>query len=280
MVAIGRRNTLRVLQGAPQGLYLDGGELGEILLPRRYIGPGVAPGAEVEVFIYRDSEDRLVATTETPLAMVGECAVLEVIASDRQTGAFLKWGLSKDLLLPIREQSHEVHPGDRVVAFIFLDDLTGRIVASTRLHRHLHKSPPAFTEGQRVSLLIAEESEIGYTAVVENTHLGLLYFSDLGSPLDHGQRLDGYIRAIRSDGKIDLALDPTGRGRVPPLAQRIADALRASGGFLPFDDKSPPDVIRAEFAASKKAFKEAIGALYRERRISLEDGGIRLIEPK
>lgn len=278
MVQIGRRNTLRALEGAPQGLYLDGGELGPILLPRRYIGPGVAPGADVEVFIYRDSEDRLVATTETPRAMVGECAVLEVIGTDPQLGAFLDWGLSKDLLLPIREQAYQVNRGDRIVACIFIDEKSGRIVASTKLKRRLHQTPPPFHEGQRVSLLIAEESDLGYLAVIEHTHLGLLYFSDLGSPLDFGQRIDGTIRTIRPDGKIDLSLTAAGRGRVPPLAQQIATALRESGGFLPFDDNSSPDVIRARFGTSKKAFKQALGALYREKRITFADGGIRLVE--
>lgn len=276
MVVIGKKNILHVVEGAPQGVYLDGGELGPILLPRRYIATGVAPGGDVEVFIYRDSEDRLVATTETPLAMVGECAVFEVVGSDPNLGAFLKWGLSKDLLVPRREQAYELQPGDRAVAYVSLDEQTGRIVASTRLRRHLHLTPPPFAEDQCVSLLIAEETELGYLAVIENTHLGLLYYSDLGSPLAFGQRLEGYIREIRPDGKIDLSLDRTGRGRVPPLAQQIADKLRASAGFLPFNDETPPGTIRTEFGVSKKAFKQALGALYKERRIRFENGGIRL----
>lgn len=277
-VEIGKRNTLRALEGSPQGLYLDGGDLGPILLPRRYIGKGIAPGVDVEVFIYRDSEDRLIATTETPHAMAGECAVFEVVGGDRQTGAFLNWGLSKDLLLPMREQAHRVRSGDHVVAVVLLDERSGRIIASTRLHRHLHQTPPPFREGQRVSLLITEETDLGYTAVVENTHLGLLYFSDLGSPLDFGQRIHGYIRAIRPDGKIDLSLNPAGRGRVPPLAQQILEALRAADGFLPFDDSTPPDAIRTKFNTSKKAFKQALGSLYREKRITFADAGIRLVK--
>ena len=278
MATIGRRNTLKIIREAPPGLYLDGGELGEILLPRKYIPANLKPKDLLNVFIYLDSEDRLVATTETPRAMVGECAVFEVVGSNRQTGAFLAWGLSKDLLLPMREQAYRVHTGDKVVAYVFLDEASGRIVASTKLHRHLHKTPPPFSEDQRVSLLISEETDLGYTAVIENTHLGLLYYSDLGSQLDFGQRLDGYIREIRPDGKIDLSLNPAGRGRVPPLAQQIAEALRAAGGFLPFDDNTPPDAIRAKFGTSKKAFKQALGSLYRERRILFENNGIRLVE--
>ena len=276
-VEIGRRNTLRTLEGSPQGLYLDGGELGPILLPRRYVGQGCAPGFDVDVFVYRDSEDRLVATTETPLAMAGECAVFEVVSSDRQTGAFLNWGLAKDLLLPMREQAHRVRTGDRVVAAVILDERSGRIIASTRLHRHLHKTPPPFREGQRVSLLIADETDLGYTAVVDHTHLGLIYFSDLGSPLDYGQQLHGYIRAMRPDGKIDLALDTAGPGRIAPLAHRILQSLREAGGFLPFSDDSSPDAIRREFGASKKAFKQALGALYRERQVRFADGGTHLV---
>lgn len=280
MIEIGKRHKLRVLEGAPMGLYLDGGELGPILLPRRYIPSGVANGSEVEVFIYRDSEDRIIATTETPRAAVGECGLFRVVGGDRQTGAFLDWGLSKDLLLPMREQAYRVRAGDHVVACVLLDEQTGRIVASTKLHRHLHQTPPPFREGQRVSLLIADETDLGYNAVVEHTHLGLLYFAEVGSPLEFGQRIDGYIRTIRPDGKIDLALDPAGRGRVAPLAHQILTALRKAGGFLPFSDDTPSDVIRANFSTSKKAFKQALGSLYRERRITFADGGIRLAEEK
>ena len=278
MSAIGQRNTLRILRQAPPGFYLDAGDLGEILLPGRYIPQGARIGDDLDVFIYRDSEDRLVATTETPLAVVGEFASLRVVGIDRQIGAFLDWGLSKDLLLPIREQARRVFPGDRVVVRVCLDPRTGRIIASARLGAHLDLTPAAYVEGQRVALLISAETPLGYNAIVENAHSGLLYRGELAGPLDLGQRLDGYVRTVRPDGKLDLALDPAGYQRVVPLAVRILDALRANGGQLDCDDDSSPEAIRAMFATSKKAFKQALGALFRGRRIRFTNPGISLVE--
>ena len=278
MTAIGQRALLRVVREAPPGLYLDGEELGEILLPRRYIPPGTVAGAELDVFIHRDSEDRLVATTETPEAVVGEFACMRVVDTHPGMGAFLDWGLSKDLLLPNREQSRKVQAGERVIAGVILDTSTGRIIASTRLNALLDLTPPPYDVGQRVSLLIAAATPLGYKAIVENAHWGMLYKTDLSGPLDAGQRLDGYIREVRADGKIDLALDPAGYRRVVPLAMQILEAIKANGGRLDFDDDSPPEAIRATFATSKKAFKQALGALLRGRRIRFDHPGISLVE--
>ena len=278
MAAIGKRNTLRVVRGAPPGLYLDGEELGEILLPRRYIPKDIALGDSLDVFVYRDSEDRLVATTETPHACVGDFAPLRVVNVSRQIGAFLDWGLSKDLLLPIREQARSVMVGDRVVAAILLDPKTGRIIASTRLKSHLDLAPPAYTENQRVHLIITDQTPLGFKAIVENAHWGMLYHTDLSAPLTIGQQIDGYVREVRPDGKIDLRLDPAGRQRVVPLALRILEALKAAGGQLEFDDDSSPEAIRETFATSKKAFKQALGTLFRARRIEFTKPGIRLAE--
>lgn len=278
MAAIGQRNALRVVRESTPGLYLDGEELGEILMPGRYIPKGTVPGDYLEVFVHRDSEDRLVATTEIPAACVGEFAGMKVVNVHPKIGAFLDWGLSKDLLLPIREQARRVVAGETVVAYVFLDSQTGRIVATTRLDGFLDVTPPPYTEGQRVQLLVAEETPLGYKTIVESAHWGLLFKSDLGSPLAIGQRLEGYIRAMRPDGKIDLRLDPAGYERVAPLTEQIVEALKASGGSLPFSDRSTPEEIRLKFGTSKKAFKQAIGALYRERRIRLTDEGIELID--
>jgi predicted RNA-binding protein (virulence factor B family) len=277
MPSIGRPNTLTILREAPPGLYLDGGELGEILLPRRYIPPDIGLGAKLEVFIYLDSEDRLVATTETPLAMVGDFACLQVVDFTPGVGAFLDWGLAKDLLLPLREQEHRVHQGDWVAVFIYVDDVSGRIVATTRLRRHLSPEPPAYAEGEPVQLLIARETEMGYEAIVNNAHRGLLYHSELSAALRIGEQMPGYIRAVRPDGKIDLRLDPAGYGRVAPLAHRIVQALEEAGGYLDFDDRSTPEAIRAGFDTSKKAFKQALGTLLREGRIRFIRDGIELI---
>ncbi len=277
MAAIGERNALRVLREATPGLYLDGEELGHILLPRRYVVPGTVSGDYLEVFVHRDSEDRLVATTEIPRACVGEFAAMKVVSFSPKIGAFLDWGLTKDLLLPMREQAHRVRVGETVVAYVLLDPKGQRIVATTRLDRHLDRSEPAYDEGQRVHLLIAAETPLGFKAIVENAHAGLLYKSDLAAPLAVGQQLEGYVRAVRPDGKIDLALDPAGHARIGPLLERILESLEAHGGRLEFSDRSTPEAIRATFGTSKKAFKQALGALYRERKIRLAGEGIELV---
>jgi predicted RNA-binding protein (virulence factor B family) len=279
MASIGERNALRVVREAPPGLYLDGEELGEILLPGRYIPKGAVAGDYLEAFVYRDSEDRLVATTEIPRACVGEFAVMKVVSVNLQIGAFLDWGLSKDLLLPIREQIRRVSVGDLVAACVFLDPKSGRIAATARLDEHLDRTPPPYVAGQRVRLLIADETPLGFKAIIENAHWGLLYKTDLGSPLAIGQDLEGCVRIIRPDGKIDLGLDPTGYGRIAPLTEQVIEALKAGGGRLEFNDRSTPESIRAKFGASKKAFKQALGALYRQRSIRISENGIELIDP-
>lgn len=273
---IGRRNILSVARIATPGVYLDGGESGEILMPGRYVPKGTIVGESFQVFVHRDSEDRLVATTETPRAVVGEFASLRVISANPRIGAFLDWGLSKDLLLPIREQSRRVEPGEWVVAYIFVDVKTDRIVATTRLNRHLNVTPPTYIEGQPVDLLVTGRTTLGYNAIVCSAHNGLLYHNELPGPLEVGQRLDAYVRAVRPDGKIDLTINPSGYTRVAPLKEQVLEALASRGGKLPLGDRSPPGEIRDAFGVSKKAFKQAIGSLYRERRIVIEENGIRL----
>lgn len=278
MASIGLQNSLRVVRAAVPGLYLDGGTLGEILLPGRYAPKGAAAGTQLDVFIYRDSEDRLVATTEKPLATVGQFAFLKVVSSNRQMGAFLDWGLSKDLLLPIREQARPVTVGERVVAAVFLDEHTGRIVASTRLNRHLGTTAPDYAKGDAVSLIIADKTPLGFKAIVANAHWGLLYASELSTALRIGEGHTGYVRAVRPDGKIDLGLDPAGYKRVAPLTDLIVAELEARGGRIELDDQSTPDAIRDTFQTSKKAFKQATGALYRARRIRFTEPGIELVK--
>jgi predicted RNA-binding protein (virulence factor B family) len=276
MAQLGQFNTLAVVRESPHGLYLDGGALGEILLPRRYIAPGTAPGANLRVFVYRDSEDRLVATTGTPLAVVGECASLRVVSVKPGVGAFLHWGLEKDLLLPLREQTRPLMPHDWVIVHVAIDTKSDRIIATARLNRWLDKTPAAYKSGERVKLLIECETPLGFRAIVNHTHHGLLLRGDLAGPLVIGQTLDGYVKMVREDGKIDLSLEPVGYRRIAPLTERILEKLRASGGRIPFHDKTPPEEIRAAFGVSKKAFKQALGALYRDRLIRIEPDGIRL----
>jgi predicted RNA-binding protein (virulence factor B family) len=231
----------------------------------------------MDVFVYRDSEDRLVATTEAPHAMVGEFALLRVISVNPRIGVFLDWGLEKDLLLPIREQTKPLQSGDWLVVRVALDEKTDRIIASARLNRYLNLTPPAYVEGQPVKLLVIDPTPLGFNVIVEQAHRGLLYHSDLADPLTFGQPLEGFVRTVRTDGKIDVALDRAGYRRIAPLTEQIIEALKGSDGQLPYHDDSSPEDIRAVFGVSKKAFKQAIGALYRDRRIQIERDGIRIV---
>lgn len=279
MALIGKRNRLTIVREAAPGYYLDGGAHGEILLPGTYIPRGSRPGETMDVFVYRDSEDRLVATTEHPLAMVGEFASLRIVSINPRIGAFLDWGLSKDLLLPIREQKEGIRLGYWVVVAVLLDEKTDRIIASARINRHLNLTSPAYTEGQEVNLLVTGTTPLGYNAIIENAHQGLLYRNEVPAPLRMGQRLTAYVRSVRPDGKIDLGLDPAGYQRVGGYAEGIMRALTDAGGSLTLNDNSPPEKIRATLGMSKKAFKQAIGALFKARRIIISTDGIRLAPP-
>ena len=279
MADLGRRNVLTVSSITENGLvYVSGDERGEILVPGIYLkNRKVEVGDELEVFVYRDSEDRLIATTETPIAMVDEFGFLEVVALNQNVGVFLDWGLGKDLLLPFREQKVKLSIGEKAIARILVDKKTDRIVASTRLNRYLDNSSPPFKDGQAVKLMVLDKTPLGYNAIIENSHRGLLYDSDLSGSLSIGQQLDGFVRAVRQDGGIDLALTESGFGRIKPLAEQIIAALENNSGYLELDDKSPPEEIQRVFGTSKKAFKQALGGLYRQRKIALEKPGIRLV---
>ncbi|MGB0578471.1 MAG: CvfB family protein [Limisphaerales bacterium] len=278
MANIGRWNNLTAVEETSFGMMLDGGEHGKILAPSRYLPGNAQVHDEFEVFVYPDSEDRLIATTEEPLAQVGEFACLEVVSLNPRIGAFLNWGLVKDLLLPFAEHVGKVRVGQRVVVAVVLDDRTERIVASMRTQRHLERSNPPYDDGDAVKLLIAGRTPLGYNAIVDQRFMGLLYQSDVSTPLEIGQQIEGFIRKVRPEGKIDLSLDRAGYGRVATLSDDIIEALRNSNGFLNVGDKTPPEKIRHLFGSSKKAFKQALGALYKERRIEFEGLGIRLLE--
>lgn len=277
MAQLGKRNLLPIVRAAPPGLYLDGGTHGEILLPARYIPAGAVPGGKIEVFVYRDSEDRLVATTERPHAAVGEFACLQVVGVNPRIGVFLDWGLGKDLLLPAREQDGPLNPGDRVVVQVVLDEKSDRLIASARLNRRLDLTPPPYHEGQAVHLLVASKSPLGYNLIINHAHRGLVYHTDAPVPLKVGQVVEGYVRQVRPDGKVDLALGRAGYRRVATVAEQILEKLRAAGGRLPYHDSSLPEEIRDAFGTSKKAFKQAIGALYKDRLIRIDPGGIHLV---
>ena len=276
MSILGTRCSLVIVRQASPGAFLDGGPLGcEILLPGRQVPENAQPGDAVDVFVYRDSEDRLVATTQTPLAMVGEFAYLRVISHHHSMGAFLDWGLDKDLLLPRREYAGGVHPGGQTLVHVHIDDRSNRIVASCRLSRFLNLSAPTYGKGQAVKLIVESETPLGFKVIINHAHSGMLYHSELAGPLRIGDSLDGFVRTVRPDGKIDASLDPAGASRILPFAEQIVLALEKAGGFLPYHDGSTPEEVRSAFGMSKKAFKQAIGGLYKKRRILIEPGGIR-----
>jgi len=260
------------------GYFLDGGELGEVLLPRREAPRELEEGGRVEVFLYTDSEDRPVATTRRPHAMPGEFARLKCV-EQTPVGAFLDWGLAKDLMVPFREQAQRMREGRHYLVHVHVDPVSGRLLASSRLKRLLDKTPPPFRTGQKVELLIAGRSDLGYTAIIEGTHSGLLFASDVHQPLQVGDRHPGYVTAIKPDGKIDLSLQPHRGARVGNLGEEILAELKARGGFWPIGDHSPPEQIRDELGCSKRTFKQALGGLLKRKRIKLEERGIRLEGP-
>ncbi len=264
------------VEESDRGLLLDGQEHGLILCPSKYLPADAEPGEEFDVFVYYDSKDRIIATTEKPLAQVGDFASLEVISTHPDMGAFLNWGLAKDLLLPFGEQLGRVKVGEKPVVAILEDRRSSRIVASMKCHKHADHSIPPYDDGQPVTLLICNETPMGYNAIVNNQYLGLLYHSEVSYPLQIGEKMEGYIKTVRPGGKIDLTLNESGYGRVTSLTEDILEALRHNGGYLEIGDRSSPEKIRSQFGVSKKAFKQALGALYRQRKISLDNDGVQL----
>ncbi len=275
MAKIGERASLKILREKSFGLYLDGGELGEVLLPHREVPKDNVIGASLSVFIYTDSEDRPVATLKTPKAMPGEFAKLKCVAVTG-VGAFLDWGLAKELLVPFREQKSRMEPGKSYLVHVHVDEVSGRIIASTRLSRHLDVTPHSFKRGEEVDLTIFGKTALGYKAIINGTHGGLLFAEGVYQPLQPGEKTKGYIAGIREDGKIDLTLHAPGRARVEGLEERVIAELGARGGFWAIGDHSSSAEINDELGVSKRTFKQAIGALLKKRLISIEDRGIRL----
>ena len=275
MLEIGKYNTLKIVKDLDFGVYLDGGNEKEILLPARYVPKNVKPGDEVEVFIYHDNEGRLIATTAHPLATVGEFKFMEV-KSVNNTGAFLEWGLMKDLLVPFKEQKMPMREGRWYLVYVHLDHITGRIVASARIDKYLDNVMPEYTFNQEVNLLVADETDIGYKVIINNLHWGLVYYNEVFRRLEKGEEIKGYIKEVREDEKIDVSLVPLGYQKIEGLAGTILESLKSQGGFIAVHDKSAPEVIQSLFQCSKKSFKQAIGALYKQHLITLENGGISL----
>ncbi|MEO0017744.1 MAG: hypothetical protein RLZZ522_1027 [Verrucomicrobiota bacterium] len=277
MAKIGERASLEILREVPFGVFLGGGELGDILLPRREMPVKWALGGIVDVFIYNDSEDRPVATLKQPLVLPGQFARLRVVALT-PVGAFLDWGLPKDLLVPFREQKARMEIGKSYVVRALVDEASQRIIATTRLARHLDLTPPPWREGAAVELIIYGKTPLGYKAIIDGTHSGLLFANDVFQPLQPGEKLSGYIAAARGDGKVDLTLHPPGRARVSGLEAQILAELAARGGFWALGDHSPAEEIHSELGVSKRTFKQATGALLRKQQIRIEPKGIRLAD--
>lgn len=276
MAEIGRLNNLQVLRSVDFGLYLDAGELDSILLPIRYVPEGAKVGDWLDVFIYLDSEDRLICTTETPRVMVGECANLKVV-STTPIGAFVDWGLSKDLLVPFGEQVVPMEVDQSYPVFAFIDPRTKRITGSTKIGRHLSEMALYLAPEQPVEFLIYQRTDLGYMGVIENRCLGLLFHQDILQPIDIGQRLKGFVKEIRHDNKVTLCLQLQGQEARDELSQQILDDLKANGGTSTLTDKSSPDAIYKKFNASKASYKRALGALYKQRQIKIEKDKVTLL---
>lgn len=274
MLKIGNFNTLKVAKEVDFGLYLES-DKGEILIPKKYVPEKTQIGDELEVFVYTDSEDRLIATTIHPIAVVGEFAAMTV-KDVTDFGAFLDWGIQKDLLVPNNEQHRKLYKGQKTVVRVCLDPRTERVIGVGKLGPFLSKDTSGLEEKQEVSLLIYEETDLGYMAIIDNQYAGMLYRNEVFEDLEVGDRRTGYIRKIREDGKIDLRLNREGVAAIADGKDVVLQKLQAEGGFLPYHDKTDADVIKEVFQMSKKTFKKAIGGLYRDGSIVILENGIKL----
>lgn len=275
MLEIGKTQSLEVLRVVPMGLIL-GSDEDEVLLPSRYVPKETSQGDTIEVFLYTDSEDRPIATTERPLAQADEFACLRVV-SVTPNGAFLDWGLPKDLLLPFGSQVHRVSAEQRVVVRVLLDRVSGRPVATAKIQRHLAPPPEILREGQAIEWMVFEETDLGSKAVVDGEFEGLFYRAPGTKGPERGTSGTGYVQRIRKDGKIDLSLNPSGKTGIDTARDTLLAAVQDAGGRLALGDRSDPEEIRSVLGMSKKAFKRAAGALYRERRIRIGASSIELI---
>lgn len=277
MIQIGKRYRLEVVKAVEFGFYLNADSLGEVLLPRKLARPDLTVGDEVDVFLYLDSEDRPIATTKKPKAQVGEFAYLKVLATT-EVGAFLDWGLEKDVLVPFAEQHLPMEVGHSYLVYLYIDKVDNRIVASSKINKFLDdERPHIFKPQQAVDLIIANTTDLGFKAIINHTHWGVLYKDDVFQRLSFGQYKKGFIKSVRPDGRIDLSLQG-GQETRDKYAKIILNYLVKENGFAPVHDKSDPQLISKLFGMSKGAFKKAIGGLYKKRIITIEKEGIRLVE--
>ena len=275
MVNVGAYNTLKVLRKVEFGVYLDDGEDG-ILLPRRFVPRGIKEGDELTVFLYHDSDNRLIATTQQPKAVVGDIALMKAVTVTHQ-GAFLDWGLMKDLFVPKSQQLSAMQPGGQYLVKLYIDAQTGRVAASEKVEGFLSNETLTVEEKEEVNLIVYRRSDVGYVVIINGLHTGLLYFNEVYEDLAPGDRLTGYIKKIRPDNKIDVMAGKRGYERVEGETEKILRLLKENRGHLPYHDKSAPEDIYRFFGMSKKAFKMAVGALYKQRKITLGPSGMQLV---
>ena len=276
MINVGQINHLEVVKKAEFGVFLDAGEYGTTMLPNRLVPEGIEVGQFIDAFLYFDSDNQITATTETPIAQVGDWGVM-TIAGVNSIGAFASWGVKdKDLLIPFSEQRGRLVEGQSILVYVYTDKASGRIVGTTKFNKWLDKTPADYTHNQQVDLLIAERSELGYKAIVNGAHWGMIFTSDVFGKLFVGKKLKGFVKSVRDDGKIDLSLQKIGVAKMDDLSSQILSLLEKKGGFLPLTDKSTPEAIFSAFRTSKGTFKKTIGSLYKQGKITIEKDGIRL----
>ena len=276
MLKLGQYNTLTVTKEVDFGLYLDGGNEGDILLPKKYVPAGTKVGDQLRVFIYLDQEERTIATTETPFAQVGEFAYLECTWVNKY-GAFLNWGLTKDLFCPFREQKKRMEVGNNYIVHIHIDRETYRIVASAKVEHFLHPIA-SIAPIAPIDLLVWQKTDLGFKVIVDNQYAGLIYENEIFQPIHIGDRLNGYIKTIRPDGKLDITLQPTGRKLTKDFAQTLLEWLQQHDGHCPLGDKSDADDIKEMFHVSKKSFKRAVGDLYKRHLVIPGDDSLTLVQ--
>jgi len=272
---IGEYNKLRVLRFTSVGIFLGDNDGNDILLPNKYVPERISIDDEIRVFVYKDSEDRPIATTLEPLIVVNQFASLKV-KDVSSVGAFLEWGLEKDLLVPFSEQKTEMQPGYWYLIYLFFDDKTDRLVATTKVNQHFSPNTQELSVGQKVSLLIGEKSDLGFLAVINQKYSGLIYHNEVFKSIKLGLQTDGWVKHIREDGKVDLSLQPIGYSGIEPNASTLLELIREKGGFLSLTDKSEPEDIYLLCQMSKKNFKKALGSLYKQRLVIIEENGVKL----
>lgn len=276
MIISGIVNSLKISRFTENGAYLCDEEGAEVLMPNRYLNEQMLVGDEMEVFVYHDSEDRQVAITDRPYAMVGEVAYLEVV-DNNQVGAFVDWGLPKDVLIPKKNQLFELYPGKRYVVAIYRDMITGRVVGTTKLNNYIYNDDVDLEVGDKVNILVAIRGDFGFRVIIDNRHWGVIYNDQIFKPVFVGDKLEGYVKKITEDNRIDISLRSEGLSLVQESSSELKDILKENGGFLPLGDKSDPEIIYKTTGMSKKSFKRAVGMLMKSKDIEMSDQGITLL---